>query len=475
MAVPSGQGGAGAEGAQGPQCLGQTREAEAIALDIFVMLDISGSMLQALPQVSLLEAPPTKWDAVRQSLEAFVQAPETAEIGIGLQYFPLSQPDVPPLCTSNDECGVGGPCSSSVCVAAYVVDDPADAVPPFRFLAAERNGSCSSDGDCALEEESCLAMLGVCVDPTVGVPNLPLLPRCNVQNDCGGLPGTVCELVGACEGQLQGQLVPCTASIGCPAGTGACVDFPFRCENQTSCEVAEYATPAVAISSAPTRADDIVASLRAQVPDGLTPTGPALTGALAHARLWAEQNPGRQVVTVLATDGLPTECAPLDIPEIAQLASEANTGARPVRTFVIGVFSAQDLGADGQERLDELARSGGTERAFVIDAGANAGNEFLSALNLIRDTAVSCEFELDASAALDFERVNLRVSDASGTTTPLLNVGDVSACGTDPGWYYLLDTAGVPTQIKVCPSTCAGFMTEGVRAELEIGCATRIR
>jgi hypothetical protein len=67
------------------------------------------------------------------------------------------------------------------------------------------------------------------------------------------------------------------------------------------------------------------------------------------------------------------------------------------------------------------------------------------------------------------------VSDASGNTTPLFNVGDVSACGTDPGWYYLLNAAGAPTQIKVCPSTCAGFMTEGVRAELEIGCATRIR
>lgn len=472
---PSGQSGAGAEGLQGAQCLGETRQAEAIDLDIFVMLDISGSMLQALPQVSLLEAPPTKWDAVRESLEAFVQAPDTADIGIGLQYFPQSRPNVPPLCTSNAECGVGGPCTSSLCVAAYVVDDPADNVAPVRFIAAERDESCSSDADCAFEEESCQSMLGVCVEPNAGVPALPLLPRCNVQNECAGLPGTVCELVGACEVPLQNQLVPCTATIGCPAGAGACIDFPHRCQNQTSCEVGEYATPAVAISSAPTRGDDIITSLRAQEPDGLTPTGPALQGALDHARLWAEQNPGRQVVTVLATDGLPTECAPVDIPQIAQIASQANTGERPVRTFVIGVFSPEDLGADGRARLDELARSGGTERAFVINAGANAGNEFLDALNLIRDTAVSCEFELDASAALDFDRVNLRVGDASGNTTALLNVGDVAACGNDPGWYYLRNAAGTPTQIKVCPSTCAGFMTEGVLAELEIGCATRIR
>lgn len=472
---PNGQSGAGGDGSLGPQCLGETRQAEAIALDIFVMLDISGSMLEALPQVSLFETPPTKWDAVRESLEAFVQAPETAEIGIGLQYFPQSRPDVPSFCTSNAECGAGGPCTSSLCVAQYVADDPADPAPPVRFLGAASEVPCSSDDDCAFDEESCQPMLGVCIDPDTGVPPLPLLARCNVQNECAGLPGTVCELIGACEVPVQNQREPCTATIACPAGAGACVDFPHRCENQTSCEIGEYATPAVPISTSPARGLDIVTSLRAQAPEGLTPTGPALTGALDHARLWAEQNPGRQVVTVLATDGLPTECAPVDIPEIAQIASQANTGARPVRTFVIGVFSAADLGADGQERLDDLARSGGTERAFVINAGANAGNEFLDALNLIRDTAVSCEFELDASAELDFERVNLRVGDASGNTTALFNVGDASACGNDPGWYYLRNAAGAPTQIKVCPSTCAGFMTDGVQAELEIGCATRIR
>jgi len=37
------------------------------------------------------------------------------------------------------------------------------------------------------------------------------------------------------------------------------------------------------------------------------------------------------------------------------------------------------------------------------------------------------------------------------------------------------DAAGIPSQISVCPSTCATFMGEGVRADLQIGCATRIR
>src|SRR5688572_19648135 len=63
---------------QPPACLGETRQAEIIGLDIYVMLDVSASMLEALPQSAT-----TKWDAVRSSLQSFVQDPATADIGIG--------------------------------------------------------------------------------------------------------------------------------------------------------------------------------------------------------------------------------------------------------------------------------------------------------------------------------------------------------------------------------------------------------
>jgi hypothetical protein len=219
---------------------------------------------------------------------------------------------------------------------------------------------------------------------------------------------------------------------------------------------------------------DIVASLEAQVPRGLTPTGPALGGALQHARTWAEQNAGRQVVTVLATDGLPTECTPQEIPEIAQLAEAANAGANPVRTFVIGVFSLANLGDDGRERLDTLARAGGSEQALVINTADDVGQGFLNALNEIRDRAVSCDFQLDAQN-LNFELVNLSVSDGAGAVSQLANVGDASACGAEQGWYYVRNTTGTPTQITVCPTTCENFRAGGITAELEVGCATRIR
>lgn len=473
---PSGVG----EPADDRTCLGETHQAEVVGLDIFVMLDISASMGEALPR-TLPTAAQTKWDAVKQSLQAFVQAPESSGIGMGLQYFPQQREGVPDACTSNEDCGVGGPCSASVCVGGFFNNDPQN---PLAFIGPTNPNCqgdecvCSSDAECGGEGEGsvCRAMLGICIVPGQGIPpGLPVPPLCNSDADCGGLPGTACDVLGVCDAALaRGQATFCLSTLGCAAADGSCVGFPNTCLGQTLCEAEPYATPAVPISSDATRAN-IITSLDAVQLQGLTPTGPALQGALDHARAWALEHPDRQVVTVFATDGLPTECTPQEGPEIAQLAADANSGDVPVRTFVIGVFGSADLG-NGRALLDELASAGGSEQAFVINTGADVGAEFLQALNQIRDTAVSCEFQLDGGAALDFDRVNLRISDAAGAVEELSNVGDVGACGGDQGWYYVRNAGGTPTQIQVCPSTCTRLTTtSGISAELEVGCATRIR
>ncbi len=467
-------------------CLGETREPEAIGLDIFVMLDISGSMAEALPRAVLAPTlPQTKWEAVKRSFQSFVQAPESAEIGMGLQYFPQLRPGVPNSCVSNAECGEGSPCSASTCVTGRVSLDPALPLAYFEPTNPECVGDeciCASDQECGPNAQ-CRGVTGICTfagEARVG--GLPSLPVCGTDADCGGLPGTSCDPFGFCSLTLGlAQPTVCLASLGCPAGTGTCELLPTGCVNQTRCEAEAYASPAVPISSGATRDSAVIQSLEAVQLSGLTPTGPALRGALDHARAWAMEHPERQVVTVFATDGLPTveglpeQCAPVEEPAIAQLAADANSGPVPVRTFVIGVFGASELGG-GRALLDSLAAAGGSERAFVIDTGGDVGGEFLRALNQIRDTAASCEFALDADAALDFDQVNLRISEPTGTVEDLSNVGDASACGAEQGWYYVRDGAGTPAQIRVCPSTCARLTsTAGVSAELEVGCATRIR
>lgn len=477
----------GGEQGSGRTCQAETRAAEAIALDIMIMLDSSGSMLDALPTspTSLLRS--TKWDAVRQALELFVQSPDTQDIGIGLQYFPLVKAGVPFTCESNDDCGAeGGPCNSSLCVVDEVQPQQGN-TPELSYTRVPDVDprTCFDDDECQGNEQ-CRVMLGECVVPPDTLAALPdgaflnlspdplgprITPLCGVQGDCLGLPGTQCEQVGICEDRAN----LCSVTIPCPLGSGSCLGLPFACVNQTQCGAESYAVADVPIAVPSDRAA-LIASLRARQPNGLTPTGPALSGALEQARVWAGENPGRQVVTVLATDGFPTECEPLEAGDIAALASTAAASPEAVKTFVIGVFSDADLGQDGQTTLNALAQAGGTGEAFVINTTrANVADSFLDALNIIRTTAVGCEFRLDPAVALDLDAVNLKLS-SGGEQRDLFNVPSAADCGArDEGWYYVRDGAGNPSQINVCPAVCAGFMSGSVRVDLEIGCATRIR
>ncbi|MBL9023894.1 MAG: VWA domain-containing protein [Myxococcales bacterium] len=92
----------------GGGCAGIDKTAEKVPLDIYIMLDQSGSMSD----------PPsmgggTKWDAVSSALSTFVNQPEAAGIGVGIQYFPLdSGANCNVLqCNVDGDCGAGcGPC-----------------------------------------------------------------------------------------------------------------------------------------------------------------------------------------------------------------------------------------------------------------------------------------------------------------------------------------------------------------------------
>ena len=95
----------GGSGGFGGGCAGVATKVEPIPLDIFVMLDQSGSMTQDAGNLL------SRWQTVKQALTTFVQEPSTAGIGIGIQYFGLPQPLVPGCyaisCVTDADC-VGG-------------------------------------------------------------------------------------------------------------------------------------------------------------------------------------------------------------------------------------------------------------------------------------------------------------------------------------------------------------------------------
>lgn len=448
----------------GQVCAAEALAAELTEIDLYVMLDSSGSMLD------MTASGASKWDAIVESLIQFVEAPETEPIGIGLQYFPQQDPDAPSQCSANADCGAEfGPCSSSLCVEQ--VNDPAGTL---LIPTATGNVFCNSASDCAAGS-SCQQAPGICTQGTsfVGVSQgntvVPLV--CGGQADCPD--GTTCG-TGACELlDFQGAPVACSRTMPCPVELGSCLPFVSTCTNATLCDAADYSTPAVPISVGATRNDDIVTSLNDRMPDGLTPTGPALEGAIAHAREWALDHPDRRAVAVLATDGFPTECDALDIDQVGAIAQAGLDGTPSVQTYVIGVFADAEA-AQARDNLNRIAEAGGTEEAFVVSTAGDVAQQFLESLNSIRDAVLGCDFEIPSSDdELDLDLINVQLFDASGTTL-LSNVGEVSGCDDDPsGWYY--DAAGT-TRVRLCPGACETVQqTPGVQVSLLIGCQTKVR
>jgi len=238
-------------------------------------------------------------------------------------------------------------------------------------------------------------------------------------------------------------------------------------DDARDCDPEAYAAPSVPIGAVSEVGPDLVAAMDGVTPGGLTPTVPALQGALRYARSWAQKNPGRATVVVLVTDGFPTQCdnGPDHISQAAQAGYES---AEHIRTFVIGV------GDVAKFNLDNYARSGGTKSAYLTDA-ANVTDTFVSALNNITNRALACEYQLPPppeGMKLDSSKVQVVYTPSTGVAEEVPSISSLSACAKNPngGWYY--DNADSPSKITVCPCTCARL--QAGRVDVRLGCKPRL-
>jgi hypothetical protein len=239
-------------------------------------------------------------------------------------------------------------------------------------------------------------------------------------------------------------------------------------DDQIDCNVANYTKAAVEIGTLAEVGPDLVSAMANMVPGGLTPAGPALTGALEYASGWAMNHPGRATAVVLVSDGFPTQCEPRSITELANLARDAHLNAPYVRTYAIGL--------GGDVNLDAIALGGGTHEAFKVDEG-DIGGSFVSALHNVANTKIACSYALppppDGSQTLDLTRVQVTYTTAGDASTEEIpSISSANQCANAPngGWYY--DNPNDPSSIEVCPCTCSRF--EAGRVDIRVGCEPAI-
>jgi hypothetical protein len=122
-------------GGIGTQCAGSISTPEKVPLDLFIMLDQSGSMSFDTGNGH------SKWEEVVKALGTFISRPDVGGIGVGLQYFGLRDPAGTCAvvdCRSDVDCGAGcGPCvlpsdadaavSVGVCQGVTTSDDSCNA------------------------------------------------------------------------------------------------------------------------------------------------------------------------------------------------------------------------------------------------------------------------------------------------------------------------------------------------------------
>lgn len=412
----------GGEGGEGT-CAGVEHAAELIPLDMYIMLDRSLSMY------ARTSAGITKWDAVTQALGSFAIDPRSEGIGVGIQYFPANQP-----CIANDDCD-SGLCYLKACRSSRSVDPSLPGLIP-----------CARDTDCPMAGDTCVP-LGGCGDQSC----VTLDAMCDNGETCSAITSSVCT-------------------------------------SQTVCTLSDYTTPEMPIALLPEASSDLIASLASyapgQSPFGLTPTGPALEGAITHAQAWAQMHPERRVIVVLATDGAPTGgCTPAGRAEIAALAAIAAGAPIPVRTFTVGVFgpiAEDDLDSlEGPDNIRAIAAAGDGE-AFVISDQSDVVQEFVDALNGIRGVGLSCDYQIplpQGGVALDYGRVNVEFVPSAGADTEVIPfVEDPADCDDEGGWFYTAVAGALPSGIRVCGATCERLNdTVTGTVAIRVGCTTKIK
>lgn len=91
----------GGTGGFGATCAADVYDGELVPLDMFVMLDTSGSMSES-----------GKWSSITTAFNSFVGLPGLTGLSMGLGFFPpVVTPPVPEFCDATGSCGPNGVCT----------------------------------------------------------------------------------------------------------------------------------------------------------------------------------------------------------------------------------------------------------------------------------------------------------------------------------------------------------------------------
>ncbi len=220
-----------------------------------------------------------------------------------------------------------------------------------------------------------------------------------------------------------------------------------------NCNADNFAEPIVPFGLPADVGQDIVDEVANTQPAGLTPTAPALEGAIRYVKEYKRSHPEREAVVMLVTDAYPTLCmADNPISQMAEVAGKGYDDDPSIRTFVMGIEADFNLG--------QIAMYGGTNDAYILDPEeGDVTTAFVDRLLSLGSSDLACNLELPppSSPTEEFNPNEVVVtweSPLRGMVEELPKVESEAACESSPfgGWYY---RSVEDRQISLCPCSCS--------------------
>ena len=252
------------------------------------------------------------------------------------------------------------------------------------------------------------------------------------------------------------------------AGLNVALDFfpPLGSDEITQCEIDSYRTPDVDFGeltpetgSADAQEGALLSELARNFPEGGTPMYPAYAGAIEASQQRAlSAGGGEIVVVVLVTDGEPTGCESINSKiQVVQLAAEAVGDSPPVRTFAVGLETAD------QVLVEAVAENGNGESFFI--GTEDVAQELVASFERIRKR-LSCDYQLSGVPDVLPDDVTVTFTPGSAGASPL----PYDPACTQGGWA--LDKSVSPPVISLCDDACNSIRNdENGELRISAGCA----
>jgi hypothetical protein len=256
------------------------------------------------------------------------------------------------------------------------------------------------------------------------------------------------------------------------------------------CGVEKYTGAAVPMAPLTSNRAALIAKIDETDPGSLTPTTPALEGALTYALGVARlpENAERATVVVLASDGVPSECTGVtdaqgnSIFSVTPVANMLRAYSQPptgpdglptqpaIRTYIIGT---EELRANATT----LADAGGGQAFLLGGSGGDVQAQFLNAMLSIVTKPLTCELDVpqtapDTGDRVDFDRVRVSFTSPTGLTREIPRAAGVGSCSGAPNGAWFYDDASAPTKVFFCPQSCSTIGAGTLKVEL--GCAPQM-